>query len=241
MNNNNKLLSIGKLSIATMLFLATYMKVAKAADPIAPLVVPNAFVPPTDLQAVMGPNNQYIQINWIDNTLNESNFQVRVFREANPGNQSIFNVAPAPGRGTRAFANIGDLQPGSYMYRVCVQRPGAVTCNPLARSFNIPQAANPPANFPANFPPPTNVSATRVGAGAARISWNHPGVAQSFRVDIRLPGNNNFTQAAVVNGSLRQADISPLFINTNYPVRVCGRTGAAPQEVCSPTINVVLP
>lgn len=230
MNNNNKLLSIGKLSIATLLFLATYTEVAKAADPAAP----------TDLRAVISPNGQSVQISWIDNTQNETNFRVTATRMGvivNP-NPSTLNVAAAPGIGNRAFVNFGGLLPGLFRYNVCVQRPGILTCA-IGQLFVIPDAVNP--NPPANFPPPTNVSATRVGAGTARIFWNHPGVEQSFRVDIRLPGNNNFTQVAVVSGQLRQADISPLVINTNYPVRVCGRTGAAPQERCSQTINVVLP
>jgi Fibronectin type III domain len=229
MISKNKLLSIGKLSIVTLLFLATYMKVAKAADPISP----------SDIYAVMGPNNQYIQINWIDNTLDESNFQVMVFPEQQ-GNPATFNVAAAPGKGTRAFINLGGLQPGSYKYRVCVQRPaGGVVCNALLlQSFNIPQAANP--NPPANFSIPTNVSATRVGASTERIFWNHPGGAGGFRVYIRLPGNNNWTQAATVSGNERRADIGPLLINTNYQVGVCSVSSAG-QERCSSVINVVLP
>jgi hypothetical protein len=229
MTSKNKLLLIGKLSIATLLFLATYMKVAKAAiDPAAP----------TDMYAVMAPNGQYIQINWIDNTLNESNFQVTIYPLANQGNPQTYNAAAASGRGTRTLVNLGGLPPGAYKYRVCVQRPGILTCNPTTPSFNIPQAANP--NPPANFPAPTNVSATRVGASTERIFWNHPGGAGSFRVYIRLPGNNNWTQSATVGGNERRADIGPLFINTNYPVAVCGRSPAG-QDKCSPTINVVLP
>ncbi len=166
MTSKNGLLSIGKLSIATLLLLATQMKGAKAAiDPAAP----------TDMYAVMAPNGQYIQINWIDNTDNESNFQVTVNSLANPAKAATFKVAAKPGRGTRAAINLGDLPAGAYKYRVCVQRPGMLTCNPATPTFNIPQAANP--NPPANFSAPTNISATRVGASTERIFWNHPGGA----------------------------------------------------------------
>jgi Fibronectin type III domain len=232
MTSKNKLLSIGKLSISTLLLFLTSINVAKAAvDPAAPS---DTFVvyPPPD-------GGNYVQFNWIDNSPNELGFKVTVTK-LNVGTET-HNVIPNPGRGQRVGFNLQGISSGSYKYSVCAQLPLRSGCS-LEKTFQIAQApGNNNPNPPANFPPPTNVRATRVGASTERIFWNHPGVAQSFRVDIRRPGNNNFTQAAVVSGNQRQADIGSLLINTNYPVRVCGRSGIAPQEVCSPTINVVLP
>jgi Fibronectin type III domain len=229
-NQINKLLSIGKLSIATLLLFTTSMNVANAAvDPAAPSDT-YAVYPPPD-------GGQYVQFNWIDNTSNELGFKV-VVTKLNVGTET-HNVISNPGRGQRVGFNLQGVSPGSYKYSVCAQIPLKRVCS-IEKTFQIVQApGNNNPNPPVNFSAPTNVSATRVGASTERIFWNHPGGAASFRVYIRLPGNNNWTQAVTVSGNERRADIGPLLINTNYPVAVCGVSSAG-QERCSSVINVVL-
>jgi Fibronectin type III domain len=225
MISKNKLFSIGKLLIATLLLLATSANMAKAVpDPAAP----------SDTNAVYPlPDGSSAQINWIDNTLDEIRFRL-VFTKINVGTETL-NVASAPGRGRR-FLNFPSAVPGSYRYSVCAQLPTKTVCS-IEKTFQIAQAPgnnNPP---PVNFTAPTSVSATRVGASTQRIFWNHPGGAAGFRVYIKLPGNNNFSQAATVSGNERRADIGPLLFDTNYPVGVCA-VNSTGQERCSQQINV---
>jgi hypothetical protein len=229
MISKSKLFSIGKLSIATLLLLATSMQTAKAAiDPAAPSDTSTAFL-------TNGNGISYVQFNWIDNALNETKFQLIVSKISGQNiiGTDRFDIAPSPNRGLRLNADIKGYSSGLYKYSVCTQLPTKRVCS-VEKTFQIAQA--PVVNFSA----PTNVSATRVGASTERIFWNHPGGADSFRVYIRLPGANNWSQAATVGGNERRADIAPLLINTNYLVAVCGRSPAG-QEQCSPAINVILP
>jgi hypothetical protein len=217
------------LSIATLLLFTTCMNVATAAvDPAAPSDT-YAIYPPPD-------GGKYVQFNWIDNTPNELGFKV-VVTKLNVGTET-HNVRSNPGRGQRVGFNLQGISPGSYKYSVCAQLFQKTVCS-VEKTFQIAQVPGNNPNPPVNFSAPTTVSATRVGASTERIFWNHPGGADSFRVYIRLPGNNNWTQAATVGGNERRADIAPLFINTIYPVAVCARSLVG-QEKCSPAINVAL-
>lgn len=211
------------LTISAASILATSM-VANAALP------PSQFNPaaPSDLHAVVMPN--FVQINWIDNSSNESRFQVNISQ--GNGAQS-FTVAATPGIGTRTALNITNLVPGTYTYSVCAKLPTTVACRGIGIFFN--QFTIPGSTLAA----PTNPTFSRVGASTARIFWNHPGGATSFRVRVRLPGSTTWTLAATVPGNVRQADIAPLFINTVYPVQVCAQNSAT--DICSSSINVVLP
>ncbi|BBC25418.1 hypothetical protein [Pseudanabaena sp. ABRG5-3] len=193
---------------------------------------------PRDITQRNYPN--VIRFSWTDRSLNETNFVVKITNQET-GFVSTNNVAAVSSTGNRVTLDLQLPtlpQATRYTFIVCATVSDISLCSDQYPYYSTGSFETPASPFATTSSPPTNISWSRIGAGTARVFYNHLGGADFFRFYLTSPDTSSIL-AATVSGTARQADIAPLLATVAYRIKVCAVRGII--EFCASPITIQFP
>lgn len=212
------------------LLAASTLALEFAFSPAAEALPPPA---PTNLRVTQS-STSAINLAWQHSGSNLSEFDILMADSAN-GPYRFIGSRPADTRDAGVFGLAANRL---YSFQVCAKNSTGITCSNKisARTALSNTAPTTPAAPPT---PPSNLSWRRIGAGTARVFWQHNGNnVASFRVQVQLP-EGRWTTPVNVAANQRSYDLVPLMINTTYRAQVCA-VGGSGALACAAPFSIIL-
>jgi titin len=181
--------------------------------------LPTPPLAPTSLAAFTISNSQ-IDLSWMDNSTDESNFVIERSLDNFTTTQATINTSAFSGTGTRNFSDTGLAGGTLYYYRVKAMNAGGSSA--YTGIVSIATLPDPPAA-------PTGLMATAVSSDQINLAWTDVATETGYEVEMKqgLAG----TYALVTTTGVNQitANITGLDGNTLYyfRVRATNATGAS--------------
>lgn len=192
-------------------------------------------VAPSTLTATVAAYTQ-INLNWTDNSDNESSFKI----ERAPGGTTNFTEIGSVGAGVTTFASTGLTASTSYSYRVRASNAignsaytNVVTATTSAAPVTIPTA-------------PSSLTGTAISSSQINLSWtDNSNNESSFRIERAPGGTTNFAEIGSVAAGVRTYSNTGLSASTSYAYRVraqntagnSGYTNVFTTTTLAPAVN----
>ena len=165
---------------------------------------------PTSLAASTISNSQ-IDLSWMDNSTDESNFVIERSIDNFFTTQATINASAVSGTGTRNFSNTGLAGGTLYYYRVKAINAGGSSAYTLIVS--IATLPDPPAA-------PSGLMATAVSSDQINLAWNDVATETGYEVEMKQGLAGTYSMVATTGVNQITANITGLDGNTLYYFRV---------------------